>query len=94
MKALIRISNWTGSDFLVTLIRALENLGYDLVQEEDMPDLVIADDPSLFLGREGNVVKVFVHQNPTAQQEIAKGIFCLTKDETLAKFTGECVVAA
>ncbi len=59
MKALIRLE--TTTELIGPLIKILQPLGYEIVEEEEIPDLVVTDDPSFFLRRTPEVLKIFVY---------------------------------
>lgn len=86
MKALIRLSVTTA--LIGPLIERLSRLHYQVVEEEEIPDLVVADDPAFFLGRAQDVVKIFVYDPPSTPPEIAKGVLCLTSEQVLERFNG------
>jgi hypothetical protein len=85
MKALIRLE--TTTELIGPLIEILKCLGYEIVEEEEIPDLVVTDDPSFFLGRTPEVLKIFVYDPSSTPPEIAKGVLCLTPAQVLERFT-------
>lgn len=85
MKALIRLGATT--ELIEPLIEVLKGLGYKIVEEEEIPDLVVTDDPAFFLGRTQEVVKIFVYDPSSTPPEIAKGVLCLTPAQVLERFT-------
>lgn len=85
MKALIKLAD--NIHLTAPLIGQLKHLGYKMVEEEGIPDLVVTDDPAFFLGRAQEVVKIFVHNPSSTPQEIAKGVLCLTPEQVLSRFT-------
>lgn len=85
MKALIRLK--ANTELIGPLIKILKRLGYKIAEEEELPNLVVTDDPVLFLGRSGDVVKIFVYDPSSTPPEIAKGVLCLTPAQVLERFT-------
>lgn len=91
MKALIRLK--ANTDLINPLIELLERLSYEIVEEEGLPNLVVTDDPVLFLGRSEDVVKIFVNDPSSTPPEIAKGVLCLTPAQVLQRFTARTTEA-
>lgn len=85
MKVLIRLS--TAADSVAALITNLEKQGHVIVNEDDLPDIVITDDPILFLWQRGEVVKFFINQ-PSSPRNIAIGVTCFTSAEMLRWIVG------
>lgn len=87
MRVLIRLD--TASESIPTLITALERRGGKIVDEDGLPDVVISDDPFLFLGQADVSRKFFIHR-PSLPRKIAVGVICFTPTEMLDWIAKEC----
>lgn len=85
MKVLVRLS--VPAESVAALITNLKKRGYIIVDEDGQPDIVITDDPILFLCQSSEVVGFFINQ-PSSPRNIAIGITCFTPAEMLRWIVG------
>jgi hypothetical protein len=80
MKVLIRLIE--AVELVAPLVLLLSSLGWQIVDEDEHPNITISDDPIFFVLQRRDAQKFFIHES-AAPRNIAVGVICFTSTEML-----------